>query len=136
MRSEENNIRTLENDFTRMRSQQQSFDGGGGGGYDSRMEERVKKLEAAAEKTTERLGTIERDLAVVKSNYATKEDIKNLGMEFHRELHATTWKVIGAMGLICAAVFWMARNIEPPRLAANLPQATSSPPAAATHPTK
>lgn len=136
MMREESNIRTLENDFTRLRSQQQSFDGGGGGGYDPLMEERVKKLEAAAEKTTERLGTIERDLAVVKSNYATKEDIKNLGMEFHRELHATTWKVIGAMGLICAGVFWMARNIEPPRLATNSPPTVSSLPAVTTQPTK
>lgn len=94
------------------------------------MEERVKKLEAVVEKVGERLATIERDLAVVKSNYGTKEDIKALGAEFHRELHATTWKVIGAMGLICAAVFWMARNIEPPRLASTPPQQSSTAPLA------
>lgn len=39
------------------------------------METRVAKLEAIAEKTTERLGSIERDLAVIKSNYATKADV-------------------------------------------------------------
>ncbi len=126
----ERNVHQLENDYTRLRSAQQQFDGGGGGGYDGRMDERVKKLEAAAEKTVERLATIERDLAVVKSNYATKEDIKSLAADFHRELHATTWKLIGAMGLICAAVFWMARNIEPPRATVANPILTAPAPTA------
>jgi hypothetical protein len=104
-----------------------SFDGGGGGGYDPRMEERVKRLEAAAEKTVERLTTIERDLAVVKSNYATKEDL-------HKELHATTWKVIAAIAALCGAVFWMARNIEPPRLTSSYSAPAIAPAPAATAP--
>jgi hypothetical protein len=112
------------------------LDSGGGPPDDPRMEERVKRLEAAAEKTVEHLAVIERDLAVVKSNYATKEDIRGLSADFHRELHATTWKIIGAMGLICAAVFWTARNVEPPRTASSYstpapqaPAATAAPPA-------
>lgn len=52
-----------------------AFDGGGGGGYDDRMEERVEKLEKLVEKTVERIVNIERDVAVVKSNYATKADV-------------------------------------------------------------
>lgn len=41
------------------------------------MDQRVAKLEALAEKTGERLGVLERDIAVIKSNYATKEDVAN-----------------------------------------------------------
>ena len=39
------------------------------------MDTRVSKLEATAEKTAERLTVIERDVAVIKSNYATKSDV-------------------------------------------------------------
>ena len=115
------------------------LDSGGGPPDDPRMDERVKKLEEAAEKTVERLTTIERDLAVVKSNYASKEDIKGISAELHRELHATTWKIIGTVALLCAAVFWIARNVEPAKPTPNAvgtastappaPAATAAPPA-------
>lgn len=42
------------------------------------MEQRVAKLEALAEKTNDRLVAIERDVAIIKSNYATKEDVAAL----------------------------------------------------------
>lgn len=70
------------------------------------MEERIQKLEAWAEKTSDRIAAIERELGIIRSNYATKEDL-------HRELHSLTWKVIGAIAVLCAAVFWMARNVQP-----------------------
>lgn len=41
------------------------------------MEARIGKLEALAEKAVERLGTLERDVAVIKSNYATKGNISD-----------------------------------------------------------
>lgn len=39
------------------------------------MEARIAKLEALAEKTGDRLTSIERDVAVIKSNYSTKADV-------------------------------------------------------------
>lgn len=107
------------------------LDNTGGPPDDPRMEERVKRLEALAEKTQDRLVVIERDIAIIKSNYATKEDL-------HKELHATTWKIIAAIAALCGAVFWLARNVEPPRPAATSPTysapapqapATAQPPA-------
>lgn len=41
------------------------------------MEARIAKLEVIADKTMERLGALERDVAVIKSNYATKADISD-----------------------------------------------------------
>lgn len=39
------------------------------------MQTRVARLEALAERTGERLTALDKDLAVIKSNYATKEDV-------------------------------------------------------------
>lgn len=41
------------------------------------MEARIGKLEALGDKIAERLGTLERDVAVIKSNYATRADISD-----------------------------------------------------------
>lgn len=66
--------------------------GGGDGGNIDQMEARLAKLEGLAEKTGDRLTNIERDLAVLKATSATKEDL-------HREMHSTTWKLVGAIVL-------------------------------------
>jgi ABC-type metal ion transport system substrate-binding protein len=42
------------------------------------MEARITALESIAEKTLERLTMLEVDVAVIKSNYATKEDIAKI----------------------------------------------------------
>ena len=42
---------------------------------DGDMEARISKLEALTEKTGERMIALERDVAVIKSNYATKADV-------------------------------------------------------------
>lgn len=48
---------------------------GGEPPYDDGMENRVKKLEEISEKTLNRLTELERDMAVIKSNYSTKSDV-------------------------------------------------------------
>lgn len=109
MQLDPENLRYFNDEIRQMREEERrrTVDGGGGPPHDRSMDERVKKLETIAEKTLDRLTVLERDLAVMKSNYATKEDL-------HKELHSTTWKIIAAVGALCAAVFWMARNIAPP----------------------
>lgn len=91
-----------------------SFDGGGGGGYDQPMEERVKKLEDLVSKTVERVVNIERDVAVMRSNYATKEDIKGIAVDLHKELSAQTWKLVtfvcGFGGALVAATYYIAKH--------------------------
>lgn len=49
--------------------------GGGNPPYDDLMDERVKNLEALAEKAGTRLAAIEQDIGVIKSNYVTKADL-------------------------------------------------------------
>lgn len=48
---------------------------GGEPPYDDDMEKRVEKLEELAAKTMDRLTDLERDVAIIKSNYATKADL-------------------------------------------------------------
>ena len=47
-------------------------------GNNAQMEARIIALESLAEKTLKRLTTLEVDVAVIKSNYATKEDLAKL----------------------------------------------------------
>lgn len=54
-----------------------TLDNTGGPPDDPHMLERIEKLEKQAEKTVERLVNIERDVAVIKSNYATGKDVSD-----------------------------------------------------------
>ena len=80
------------------------------------MDQRVAKLEALAEKTGEQLTAINKDLAVVRSNHATREDIATLRGDVHRLINEQTWKIIGATvtfgTLLVGAVFFIARNVR------------------------
>lgn len=73
------------------------------------MEARLAKLESIAEKTSVQLTTLEQNVAVMKSNYATREDL-------YKSLNDQTWKVIGAMitlgTLLSGIVFFIARNVH------------------------
>ena len=80
------------------------------------MESRVAKLESLAEKTSERLGAIEKDVSIIKSNYATKEDLALLKADVYKAMNDQTWKIIGAMitfgTLLSGIVFYVARNVR------------------------
>ncbi|MEN4530495.1 hemolysin XhlA [Pantoea agglomerans] len=71
-------------------------DGNGGG---SDMLERVKKLE-------EQMSSLVTDVAVMKSNYATKEDVSSVRIEVHQAISAQTkWlaaTMIGVAGISMA----------------------------------
>ncbi|MCB5307445.1 hemolysin XhlA [Yersinia enterocolitica] len=57
--------------------------GGGDGGGDNMLEKRVKQVEDS-------LAEIRTDIAVIKSNYATKEDIASVRIEVHQSITAQT----------------------------------------------
>ena len=80
------------------------------------MEHRIAKLETLAEKTSERLAAIEKDVSVIKSNYATKEDLARLNADVFKAMNDQTWKIIGAMitfgTLLSGIVFYIARNVR------------------------
>jgi len=75
----------------------------------SDMQSRVAKLESIAEQTGARLAALERDIAVIKSNYATREDL-------HKAISDQTWKIIGTTvtfgTLLSGIVFFIARNVR------------------------
>lgn len=54
---------------------------------DDAMRERLERLELSMEKVEQRIATIVQDLAVIRSNYASREDL-------HRELAAQTWRLV------------------------------------------
>ncbi|QLG87665.1 hypothetical protein HQ393_05015 [Chitinibacter bivalviorum] len=61
--------------------------GGDGGGYNGDMEQRISKLETAADSTRDALHKVDARLTVIEKTMATKEDL-------HRELTAQTWRVV------------------------------------------
>lgn len=84
-----------------------SLDNGGGPPDDPRMEERIKRLEDVTAKASERIVNIERDVAVLRSNYATKEDL-------HKEMSAQTWKLVtfvcGFGSALVAATYFIVKH--------------------------
>ncbi|MGJ3435832.1 hemolysin XhlA [Serratia sp. Je.1.23.a] len=67
--------------------------GGGDDGGDEMLEKRVKLLE-------DTLAEIRTDIAVMKSNYATKEDIASVRIEVHQAISAQTkWLAATMLGI-------------------------------------
>jgi hypothetical protein len=70
-------------------------------------------METETDKIEVRLGALERDVAVIKSNYVTKEDL-------HRELNAQTWRLITFVttfvcvfnGLLVSATYFIATHAK------------------------
>jgi len=61
------------------------------------MDARVAKLETLAEKTAERLNVIERDVAIIKSNYATKADIAGTRADIAEAKNSIVMWVVSAV---------------------------------------
>lgn len=77
-----------------------SLDNGGNQPDDGKMESRLERVEA-------RLTALERDVAVIRSNYATKEDL-------HQEISAQTWRLVtfvcGFGTALVAATYFIATH--------------------------
>ena len=93
-----------------------AIDSGGEPPDDDLMEERVKKLEDLVERTGERIVNIERDTAVVRSNYSTKDDMAKLGLAMQAEINTQTWKLVtfvcGFGTALVAATYFIATHIK------------------------
>lgn len=63
------------------------LDSSGGRADDDWMDDTMARLEKLAEENSARLTVLERDVAVIRSNYATKEDVQ-------RAIAAQTWRLV------------------------------------------
>jgi hypothetical protein len=54
---------------------------------DGEMDERLSRLETLAEENSARLTALEQDVAVIRSNYATKDDL-------YQAINAQTWRLV------------------------------------------
>lgn len=103
------------------------IDSGGGPPHDGGMEERVKKLEQLADKLVERTVNIERDVAVMRSNYATGKDVADAKSSI------IMW-VVGA--IFVAQLLPMVKDFMQPTTTPTTSTLPSTPAAAAALPTK
>jgi hypothetical protein len=66
-------------------------------------------METESEKIHERLAALERDVAVIKSNYVTKGDL-------HREMNAQTWRfvtfVAALNSFLVGAIYFLAAHFK------------------------
>jgi hypothetical protein len=85
------------------------------------------KMEARLDRMEGRLTAIEADVAVIRSNYATKEDLAKLReelrgeilsgkAEFHKTIYEQTWKILhfmtGVVIAVVGAVYFIARYVH------------------------
>lgn len=61
------------------------------------MEARIGKLETLVDKVVERLDALERDVAVIKSNYATKADIAEVRAQISDAKNSIVMWVVSAV---------------------------------------
>ena len=79
----------------------------GGGGDNDDMETRVKILEQVMADVRERLARIEARV----DQTATKGDVSEAKSDLHKAINAQTWRLIGAVSLLVAAVFFVVRFV-------------------------
>ena len=112
----------LQAERDKIRRLKDTVDSGGGPPDDPGMQERVEKLEKLVEKTVERVVNIERDVAVMRSNYAT-------GKEVSEAKSSIIMWVVGA--IFVAQLLPMVRDFVRPAVS---PAPSSAPPAPAAAP--
>lgn len=113
-----------------------SVAGGGDPPYDGRMEERVKNLEKFADEARVELRAIDTRLTKIETRIdalATKDDMKAVLVEFHKEMGAQTWRLVtfvcGFGTALVAATYFIAAQVPHEATAAQAPAATAAPPA-------
>lgn len=71
-------------------------------------------MEARLIKVEERLAAVERDVAVIRSNYVTREDLQALQVALFKELNAQTWRLVtfvcGFGTALVAATYFIATH--------------------------
>ncbi|GAB3446594.1 hypothetical protein NX773_21605 [Massilia solisilvae] len=86
-----------------------SLDTNDGQPEDGRMEERLDKVE-------QRLAVLERDVAVIRSNSVTKEDLHREIGAVLREMNAQTWKILtfvaGFGTVLVSATYFIATHTK------------------------
>ena len=74
-----------------------------------RMENRLTAVEHA-------LAAVQADVAVIRSNYATKEDVSQVRVDLLREMNSQTWRVVtwvtAAMGLYSGLIYLIVRQVD------------------------
>lgn len=85
-----------------------SLDSDGRPPDDGGMDDRISRLEKLAEDSNARLTALERDVAVIRSNYVTKADL-------HQEITAQTWRLVtfvcGFGTALVAATYFIATRV-------------------------
>lgn len=73
-------------------------------------------MDTETTKIEERLGALERDMAIIKSNYATKEDLHRMKSDLLHEMNAQTWRFItfmtGVAALLVSATYFIATHAK------------------------
>lgn len=67
-------------------------------------------------KVEERLGALERDVAVIRSNYVTKADLQALEAKILKGMNVQTWRfvtfVTGVAALLVSATYFIATQVR------------------------
>jgi hypothetical protein len=76
---------------------------------DCSVDDRIDRLEKLSEQNAERLTVLGRDVAVIRSNYVTREHL-------HKEINAQTWRLItfvcGFGTALVGATYFIATHVH------------------------